>query len=116
MSDIEVNIDLEYVQFEGELWLKKSQVNEILNEVAAQARAYVKKLKHKQRKLQAKLEKAEKVIEELENELKSFKSYGTDECPECISTHGHSNSGESYNRTTLYYRPCEHRLHKEQEK
>ena len=40
-------------------------------------------------------------------QLKEFKVFGTDECPDCER----AQVGESYNRTTLYYRPSEHRLH-----
>jgi len=51
--------------------------------------------------------------ERLENSLREFKVFGTDECTECVNEKGRAHLGESYNRITLFYKPKEHSIHKQ---
>jgi len=51
--------------------------------------------------------------ERLENSLREFKVFGTDECTECVNEKGRAQLGESYNRITLFYKPKEHSIHKQ---
>jgi len=51
--------------------------------------------------------------ERLENSLREFKVFGTDECTECVNEKGRAQIGESYNRITLFYKPKEHSIHKQ---
>ena len=95
--------------------MKRLSFEEFCNEVDGDAinlnrninRYYMKVLEQSFRANDEYIGRLEKQNEVLLEQLKEFKVFGTDECPECET----APIGGTYNRTTLFYRPREHDSH-----